>query len=279
MHTLCNFVCGLWPKHKRMLYCACVLPIATYGCRLWLYKGPAMKGPLNSLRKMQRRACLWVTGALKTSPIGAAETLVGVPPIHLHVKKLVEQSHVCTYMLQASHVCCRLVNRDKGHICGDLKSPVTEAWLNQDFSSLDLDPVNRFNQPGLHPKDLYHGHIVYDIATGFGLSSLSTMYGLLIQDNTCPYPFAKCWCLGSNTIDHQLAHILATLTCIEAVTSTAVPNNTELPFGLVSSSHQPCHSTHTHRLKVDTRGFSRIHLIRSTTRSRSCHLLLILRLT
>jgi hypothetical protein len=67
----------------------------------------------------------------------------------------------------------RLVNRDhkfsvetlKGQICGDLKSPVTEAWLNPDFSSLDLDPFNRFNQPGLHPKDLYHGHIVYDIVS------------------------------------------------------------------------------------------------------------------
>jgi hypothetical protein len=46
-----------------------------------------------------------------------------------------------------------------------LESPVTEAWLNLDFSSLDLDPVNRFNQPGLHPKDLYHGCIVYDIVS------------------------------------------------------------------------------------------------------------------
>jgi hypothetical protein len=46
-----------------------------------------------------------------------------------------------------------------------LKSPITEAWLNLDFSSLDLDPVNRFNQPGLHLKDLYHGHIVYDIVS------------------------------------------------------------------------------------------------------------------
>jgi hypothetical protein len=48
---------------------------------------------------------------------------------------------------------------------------------------------------------------------------------------TCPYPFAKCWCLGSNTTqitlststitsgmdleDHQLAHILATSTHVE----------------------------------------------------------------
>jgi hypothetical protein len=45
-------------------------------------------------------------------------------------------------------------------IQGDLKSPITEAWLN-----LDLDPVNRFNQPGLRFKDLYHGHIVYDIVS------------------------------------------------------------------------------------------------------------------
>jgi hypothetical protein len=173
MLTLGNSVCGLQPKRKQMLYCACVLPIAMYGSRLWLYKGAAMKGPLKSLHKMQRHACLWITCAFKTSPIGAADTLAGRPPIHLHVKKLVERSHVHTHTLQASHAFCRLVDRDhkfsiktlKGQIRGDLKSPITEAWLNLDFSLLDLDPVNRFNQPGLRPKDLYHGHIVYDIVS------------------------------------------------------------------------------------------------------------------
>jgi hypothetical protein len=132
-----------------------------------------MKGPLDSLRKMQRRTCLWITGTFKTSPMGAAETFAGVPPIHLHVKKLVEWSQVCTCALQASHTFRRLVDRDhkfsvetlKGQICGDLKSPITEAWLNLDLSSLDLDPVNRFNQPGLRPKDLYHGRIIYDIVS------------------------------------------------------------------------------------------------------------------
>jgi hypothetical protein len=96
-----------------------------------------------------------------------------MPPIHLHVKKLVEWSHVCTHVLQASHAFCRLVDGDhkfsvetlKGQIWGDLKSPITEAWLNLDLSSLDLNPVNRFNQPGLCPKDLYHGHIVYNIVS------------------------------------------------------------------------------------------------------------------
>jgi hypothetical protein len=41
----------------------CVLPITTYGSKLWLYEGAAMKGPLNSLCKMQRHACLWITSA------------------------------------------------------------------------------------------------------------------------------------------------------------------------------------------------------------------------
>jgi hypothetical protein len=53
----------------------------------------------------------------------------------------------------------------KGHIRGDLKSPIIEAWLNLDLSSLDLDPINRFNQPGLRPKDLYHGRVVYNIVS------------------------------------------------------------------------------------------------------------------
>jgi hypothetical protein len=107
-----------------MLYRACVLPIATYGSRLWLYEGVAMKGPLDSLRKMQRRACLWITGAFKTSPIGAAETLTGVPLIHLHVKKLVEWSHIRTCVLQASHTFQRLVDRDHKFSVETLKGQI-----------------------------------------------------------------------------------------------------------------------------------------------------------
>jgi hypothetical protein len=85
----------------------------------------------------------------------------------------VERSHVHTRALQASHAFHRLIDRDhkfsiktlKGQIREDLKSPVTEAWLNLNFSSLDLGPINRFNQPGLRPKDLYHGCIVYNIVS------------------------------------------------------------------------------------------------------------------
>ncbi|KAJ3516826.1 hypothetical protein NMY22_g14111 [Coprinellus aureogranulatus] len=38
MRVLGNSTSGLSPKNKRILYRACVVPIATYGHRLWSYK-------------------------------------------------------------------------------------------------------------------------------------------------------------------------------------------------------------------------------------------------
>jgi hypothetical protein len=171
MLALGNSVCGLRPKHKRLLYRSCVLPIATYGSHLWMYKGAHMAGPLDSLRVMQRHACLWITGSFKTSPRGAAETLAGIPPIHLHVQKLVERSHVRTRSLQATHAFRRLVDGDHKYsveslqhrIKGNLVSPITEAWRNLGISSVDLDPVHRFAQPSLRPRDLFPRRIVLDI--------------------------------------------------------------------------------------------------------------------
>jgi hypothetical protein len=171
MLSLGNSVHGLRPKHKRLLYRSCVLPIATYGCRLWMYEGACMAGPLDSLRVMQRCACLWITGSFKTSPRGAAETLAGIPPIHLHVQKLVERSHVRTRSLQATHAFRRLIDGDHKYsveslqhrIKGNLVSPITEAWRNLGISSVDLDPVHRFAQPSIRPRDLFPGRIVLDI--------------------------------------------------------------------------------------------------------------------
>jgi hypothetical protein len=42
-------------------------------------------------------------------------------------------------------------------------SPITEAWRNLGISSVNLDPVHRFAQPGIHPRDLFPGRIVLDI--------------------------------------------------------------------------------------------------------------------
>lgn len=73
---------------------------------------------------MQWRACLWITRSFKTSPMGAAETLAGIPHIHLHVKKLVERSHVRSRMLKADHAFRRLIDRDHKFSVESLKDQI-----------------------------------------------------------------------------------------------------------------------------------------------------------
>ncbi|PPQ94670.1 hypothetical protein CVT25_009431, partial [Psilocybe cyanescens] len=74
---------GLRPVQKRVLYRACVLPIVTYGFRLWYFAAARCKGALHHLSTMQCSAALWITGAFRTSPTGGVEALAGLPPINL----------------------------------------------------------------------------------------------------------------------------------------------------------------------------------------------------
>ena len=75
-----NSIHGLKPIHKCLLYRSCMVPLTIYGARLWNFKGMPKKGMLNSLRKMQRQACLWILGTFRTSPTRVVELLAGLPP-------------------------------------------------------------------------------------------------------------------------------------------------------------------------------------------------------
>ncbi|CAA7263690.1 unnamed protein product [Cyclocybe aegerita] len=88
MRMLGNSTRGLSPKQRRLLYRSCVVPIATYGYCLWYFDGARNKGALNQLKRMQRKAALWITGAFCTSPTGGLEALAGLIPVHLMLKKL-----------------------------------------------------------------------------------------------------------------------------------------------------------------------------------------------
>ncbi|CAA7267573.1 unnamed protein product [Cyclocybe aegerita] len=88
MRMLGNSTRGLSPKQRHLLYRSCVVPIATYGYRLWYFDGARNKGTMNQLKRMQRKAALWITGAFRTSPTGGLEALAGLIPVHLMLKKL-----------------------------------------------------------------------------------------------------------------------------------------------------------------------------------------------
>ncbi|CAA7270890.1 unnamed protein product [Cyclocybe aegerita] len=98
MRMLGNSTRGLSPKQRRLLYRSCVVPIATYGYCLWYFDGARNKGAMNQLKRMQRKAALWITGAFRTSPTGGLEALAGLIPVHLMLKKLATRAvyHVAT---------------------------------------------------------------------------------------------------------------------------------------------------------------------------------------
>ena len=78
MGMLGNSTRGLLPLQKRLLYWACVVPIATYGFRLWYFSGAPTKAQVSLLATMQHKAALWILGAFRTSPTGGIEALAGL---------------------------------------------------------------------------------------------------------------------------------------------------------------------------------------------------------
>ena len=113
MGMLGNSTRALPPLEKRLLYRACVLPIATYGFRLWFFKGAKNKTAFKILTQMQRKAALWITGAFCTSPTGGTEALAGLIPIHLHLRKLADHANLRITTLSDTHPIQSLLHGDR----------------------------------------------------------------------------------------------------------------------------------------------------------------------
>lgn len=77
-----NSLRGFNPAQKRQLYIAHVLPLICYGAQLWWKPGwKGIKWILREFHTAQARACRWISGCFRTSPIGAMESLVGLVPL------------------------------------------------------------------------------------------------------------------------------------------------------------------------------------------------------
>ncbi|PPQ95011.1 hypothetical protein CVT25_000353, partial [Psilocybe cyanescens] len=94
---------GLRPVQKCVLYCTCVLPIVTYGFRLWYFAAARCKDALHHLSTMQCYAALCITGAFRTSPTGGVEALAGLPPINLLLRCLSERADYQLATLTPTH--------------------------------------------------------------------------------------------------------------------------------------------------------------------------------
>jgi len=100
---------GVLASHKRLLYCTCIVPVATYGLCLWYLQGTRLKGIIKGLSAVQRLVALWITGCFCTSPTGGTEALAGLVPMHILLKRLAARSCACMATLGHSHPVCALL--------------------------------------------------------------------------------------------------------------------------------------------------------------------------
>jgi hypothetical protein len=117
------------------------------------------------------------------------------------------------------------------------KMMIQKTKKKDDWSAASLACLTTPNCKQLQMASVRHMMLVWRMYTKYMSSptpqmhSISLWTHLTIRDNTHPYPFVRRWCPGSDTPkshcplhqitdgvdleDHQLAHILATSTCIE----------------------------------------------------------------
>ena len=67
------------------MYTAVLRPMTTYASFIW-YKEAAKKTYSNMLSKIQRLACVLITGAMRSTPTSAMEAMLCLPPLHLFMK-------------------------------------------------------------------------------------------------------------------------------------------------------------------------------------------------
>jgi len=113
MKMLSNSLYGLIPqqKYQYLLYKTCILPITFYKFPLWYYNNVPLAYPLKKLRKMQRRAVLWILGAFCTSPTLEIKIIAGLVSIYLHLQKLSKYHKFRTSTLSNNHAIKFLLER------------------------------------------------------------------------------------------------------------------------------------------------------------------------
>lgn len=76
---------GLTPRMTHWIYTRMIVPIITYASFVWWTRTDTQRCR-NELGKVQRLACLCITGAMTTTPTAALEVILGLPPLHLRVR-------------------------------------------------------------------------------------------------------------------------------------------------------------------------------------------------
>lgn len=77
---------GCKPKTLRWMYTMMVRPIITYGAIAWADR-TKLQATKKKLEKVQRLACICITGAMRTCPTAALEVILDLTPLHIVVEQ------------------------------------------------------------------------------------------------------------------------------------------------------------------------------------------------
>jgi hypothetical protein len=171
MGMLGNSNRGLLPMQKYLLYRTCILPVATYGYRLWYHDKAKVKGLMSSLSRMQRWAALWIIGAFRMSPMGGCEAIAGLILIHLHIHRLADWSSFRASMLAAFHPLRTLLGPGRSmaaephtqsiyHMTAVKQTKVKSSLMEVNSKMLDVGEVFEPLCPELAPGRRFMDHFL-----------------------------------------------------------------------------------------------------------------------
>ena len=102
---------GLKPRVFHWLYIAIVQLTIFFASLVW-WPGCQTASAKKRLSKVQRLTCLWIMGAIRTTPTGAMEALTGLPPLDLVIQA---EARSAAYRLW-SLGCWSYLHPNQGHM-------------------------------------------------------------------------------------------------------------------------------------------------------------------
>ena len=106
--SYCGRTWGVAPRLMQRLYQSTIRPILTYAAWIWWEK-TEQKGAVRKLGRIQRIACLLITGAMRTTPTAALEAMLGLTPIHLYIQRVAANNAL-------KYACLNATGATRGHM-------------------------------------------------------------------------------------------------------------------------------------------------------------------
>ena len=138
----CRVRWGLKPKVVHWLYVAIIQLTTSFASLVWR-PGCQMASAKKRLSKVQRLACLGVTGAIHTTPTGAMEALTGLPLLDLLIQEEARSAAHRPWSLG----CWSYLHPSQGHSCTLMWLQKSEPIFNMGVDVMkpvfNMDPIYR----------------------------------------------------------------------------------------------------------------------------------------